>query len=307
MKLQLFTLTLSLMASSTLAAKAPKNKDSPSGAVARADFDDDKLHGIIEFSTAKNKSVEVHVDITGLPETGGPFYYHIHKKPLKSGASCESTSTHFNPYNAPADCLKTKDDSYCQVGDLSGKHGYINTTCFEDSYYDPYISLNPKNKAYPVGLAINLHYANQERFACANIELVDKKVKREFDDVEAEFVGQIPESDNVVSAESVKEDTKVKSLKKDGSSTSKPHVSKVSSEKNVTNGTSPLLSKGKYYTNSTSKYGNFTNGTSYSTDDDYDDDKTIEVSSSYANAAGYLLNGNTVYGATLAAIISYLV
>ncbi|ODV93737.1 hypothetical protein PACTADRAFT_20723, partial [Pachysolen tannophilus NRRL Y-2460] len=156
--------------STAVADQAPVNSNSPKKVVARADFDNEKLHGIIKFQ-APNGTVRVHVDLTGLPEEGGPFQYHIHKKPVPESGDCYATETHFNPYNAPPDCEAQQDDSYCQVGDLSGKHGFINTTCFETRYWDPYLSLNPKSKAYPVGLSINLHYANLTRFACANIKI----------------------------------------------------------------------------------------------------------------------------------------
>lgn len=156
-----------------LAGQAPENYDSPKDAFARADFDEGKLHGIVEFSSTKKHQVKVLVDITGLPKEGGPFFYHIHKLPVVDG-DCKTTSTHLNPYAAPADCDSVPDDSYCQVGDLSGKHGWINSSCFETSYVDPYLSLNPANKGYPGNLGINLHYSNMTIFACANIVPMSK-------------------------------------------------------------------------------------------------------------------------------------
>ncbi|ODV86317.1 hypothetical protein CANARDRAFT_184944, partial [[Candida] arabinofermentans NRRL YB-2248] len=170
---------LPLLAITSQAAKAPQVKDSPRNVLARAHLDKGKLKGVVEFS-AKNGTVLVHIDTTGLPEDGGPFYYHIHKSPVAANGNCESTGTHLNPYNAPAeDCDAFNDDSYCQVGDLSGKHGFINTTCFEDYYYDPYLSLNSKNKANVIGLSVNIHFANMTRIACGTIEKTKDKVKRE--------------------------------------------------------------------------------------------------------------------------------
>ncbi|OBA24836.1 hypothetical protein HANVADRAFT_50585, partial [Hanseniaspora valbyensis NRRL Y-1626] len=60
-------------------------------------------------------------------------------------------------------------DSKCQVGDLSGKHGLINTTCFETYYYDPYISLNPNDPAFIGGKSLVIHLEDNSKLACANI------------------------------------------------------------------------------------------------------------------------------------------
>ncbi|ODQ79175.1 hypothetical protein BABINDRAFT_29462, partial [Babjeviella inositovora NRRL Y-12698] len=154
--------------------KAPVIKDkSTRGVVALADFPagyDEKVLGVVKF-TNPSGTVKVHVDMTGLPALGGPFYYHIHKDPMPDNGDCLATSTHFNPYDAPADCDSQKNDAYCQVGDLSGKHGWINTTCFAQDYDDKYLSLNPKSPSYIVGKSINFHFANNTRFACANINL----------------------------------------------------------------------------------------------------------------------------------------
>ncbi len=170
---------LPLLTTVVSAGKAPTVTDSPKNVLARAHLDKGLTKGVIEFS-AKNGTVKVHIDTTGLPEEGGPFYYHIHKSPVPANGNCEATGTHLNPYNAPyEDCDEFQDDSYCQVGDLSGKHGYINTTCFETTYYDPFLSLNPKNKAYIVGLAVNLHFANMTKISCGTIEKTNEKVRRD--------------------------------------------------------------------------------------------------------------------------------
>lgn len=95
--------------------------------------------------------------------------YHIHEHPVPADGNCDGTGMHFNPYRAPEFCNAQPDDSYCQVGDLSGKHGWINTTCFEAKYSDAFLSLNPKSKAYIVGRSIVFHYADMTKFACANI------------------------------------------------------------------------------------------------------------------------------------------
>lgn len=154
--------------------KAPKVKKNPKNIVAIADFPfgfDKGVRGNVVFSSKDGKEVNVHVDMTGLPESGGPFYYHIHEKSVPGDGNCDAVGLHFNPYGAPPDCENQKDDSYCQVGDLSGKHGWIDTTCFETKYTDPFLSLNKKSKAYIVGRSLVFHFANMTKFACADIEL----------------------------------------------------------------------------------------------------------------------------------------
>jgi Cu-Zn family superoxide dismutase len=169
-------LILSLLSVSQLALgdKAPKIKKNPKNVVAIADFPfgfDNNVQGNIVFTAKRGKAVNVHVDVTGLPKEGGPFQYHIHENLVPSDGNCDLVGLHFNPYDAPPDCEDQKDDSYCQVGDLSGKHGWIDTTCFETKYNDPYLSLNKKSNSYIVGRSVTFHFANLTKFACADIEL----------------------------------------------------------------------------------------------------------------------------------------
>ncbi|KAK6462641.1 superoxide dismutase [Scheffersomyces coipomensis] len=155
------------------ASKAPKVKKNPKNIVAIADFPfggDKFVKGNIVFSAKDGKTVQVHVDMTGLPAEGGPFFYHIHENSIPGNGNCEAAGLHFNPYDASPDCGSQKDDSRCQVGDLSGKHGWINTTCFEDKYEDPFLSLNKKSKSFIIGKSIVFHFANLTKYACSDIE-----------------------------------------------------------------------------------------------------------------------------------------
>ncbi|KAH3685485.1 hypothetical protein WICPIJ_003542, partial [Wickerhamomyces pijperi] len=102
-------LMISALAAVAFAGEAPENTDSPRNIVAKAHLDNKDVKGVIDFS-AKNGTVKVHVDVTGLPDEGGPFYYHIHKSPVPSNGNCEATGTHLNPYNAPLDDCDAFDD-----------------------------------------------------------------------------------------------------------------------------------------------------------------------------------------------------
>ncbi|CDK25778.1 unnamed protein product [Kuraishia capsulata CBS 1993] len=170
-----FVLFSAVLALGVSAGEAPVIKNNPKNVRYLADLDTGKVHGIIEFS-AKNGTTKVHIDVTGLPDHGGPFEYHVHTNPVPANGNCEATGMHLNPYKAPAEnCDALEDDSLCQVGDLSGKHGLINTTCFELTYFDPYLSLNPKDESFIGGRSVVLHYQNLERFACGNIVLAPKR------------------------------------------------------------------------------------------------------------------------------------
>ncbi|KAG7663408.1 uncharacterized protein J8A68_003060 [[Candida] subhashii] len=165
-----------LLATLTSADKAPKIKKNPKDIVAIADFPfggDKEIKGNVIFTAKQGSSVNVHFDMTGFPADGAPYYYHIHENSVPANGDCEAVGLHFNPYNASPDCPKQKHDGYCQVGDLSGKHGLVNTTCFELKFEDPYLSLNKKSKSYIVGRSLVFHYKNMTKLACADIELAD--------------------------------------------------------------------------------------------------------------------------------------
>ena len=56
------------------------------------------------------------------------------------------------------------------MGDLSGKWGKITTTegTFEDSYHDPYVSVEEGIGAYFGNRSFVFHFANKTRISCAN-------------------------------------------------------------------------------------------------------------------------------------------
>ncbi|KAL6927440.1 hypothetical protein ACO0SA_003738 [Hanseniaspora valbyensis] len=159
---------------------APEISNNPTDVVYRADFpffNSPNVVGIVQFYSI-NGTAKVHVDLTGLPKNAGLFSYHVHENGIPYDTpdqqnACEYAGLHFNPFQAPlasnVNCDSFEDDSKCQVGDLSGKHGLINTTCFETYYYDPYISLNPNDPAFIGGKSLVIHLEDNSKLACANI------------------------------------------------------------------------------------------------------------------------------------------
>lgn len=179
-------LSTAIFAAYAHARAAKQYNNNPTDVVAVADFPQGgkKLLGTMKFFST-NGTVKVHWDVTKLPKRRTPFYYEIHEKPVGRLGKCSSAGKRFNPNRGPAKCESVENDSLCAVGDLSGKHGWIATTCFETSYYDPYLSLNERDPTYVVGKSIVVHYPDSLRMACADIvlseetpELADKESKR---------------------------------------------------------------------------------------------------------------------------------
>lgn len=154
------------------AAPAVAIRNTPTDVLLRADFPQGNAQtvvGVVQFYGV-NGVTKVHVDITGLPKNSGMFHYHIHDKPVGADKTCHGVGLHFNPYNAAANCDAIRNDALCAIGDLSGKHGLINTTCFEVFYQDPYLSLNPASPQYIGNKALVIHLENGEKLACATIK-----------------------------------------------------------------------------------------------------------------------------------------
>lgn len=177
--------TASLLSSVAFAYEAPYNTDSKKKSVARAHLDKGLIKGMIEF-TSKKGVVDVHLDVTGLPENGGPFQYEIYDSKVSSGSDCYDAGSPFNPYAAVYNkCDDLSNDAECAVGDLSGKHGFINTTCFETQYTDPYLSLNPNNDAFVGDKSLVITDQNNVRISCGAIKMKKSskmnKMKRNVD------------------------------------------------------------------------------------------------------------------------------
>lgn len=149
----------------TAAAKLLKANDSPEGAKYVAKFDT-KLQGDVKFVGMANGSVSVTVKLSGFPDEGGPFPYHIHELAVPSDGNCTGTKMHLNPYNGSSTAT-TLDNM--EVGDLARKHGNLTAPSDDITYADEYISLNPDSPAYIGGRSVVVHLSDNSRLACANI------------------------------------------------------------------------------------------------------------------------------------------
>lgn len=115
------------------------------------------------------------------PPANAPCHtaYHIHVNPVIDG-NCTTTSTHLAPYNGPNDTVvcNAAESQFCQVGDLSGKHGkitpesLINGGKYINMYTDVYVSALDSSPAFFGNRSIVVHAQNGTRLNCANFVLV---------------------------------------------------------------------------------------------------------------------------------------
>lgn len=181
MKCALLLNATCLLASQAAASSAPIIDDNPENACYYAEFPESgskRILGSVVF-TSYEGIAKVSVDVAGLPKNKGTYMYHIHEfLAKKCDKSCNSTGEHLNPYDGVHDCSSVTDTSLCEVGDLSGKHGNIDSACYETEYFDPYLSLKPGTPSFVGNRSITVHYENNTRYACANI-VPCKKEKEE--------------------------------------------------------------------------------------------------------------------------------
>lgn len=98
--------------------------------------------------------------------------YHIHVEPSATN-NCTATLAHLDPFARGEEpiCDPSAPET-CQVGDLSGKWGEIESDPFEDEYTDLYASTKEGIGAFFGNRSFVLHYANKTRLTCANFEEV---------------------------------------------------------------------------------------------------------------------------------------
>ena len=119
--------------------------------------------------------------------------YHIHAAPVPADGNCTGTLAHLDPYirgevsppfsptkqphltHSQTPACDPKLPQTCQVGDLSGKHGSINTTTVGDhytaNYVDNYPATVPGIGAFFGNRSIVIHFANKTRITCANFTM----------------------------------------------------------------------------------------------------------------------------------------
>lgn len=157
---------------------AQRVTDNPTGAMAEARLiptGDSQIQGYVRARSGGSASapINMEINISGLPSSGGPFLYHIHVDPVPEDGNCTSTLGHLDPYirgeDPPCDASAPQT---CQVGDLSGKHGKIMGRSIATSYDEPYVSLRQGEGSYFANRSVVFHKSDKTRIACANFAVV---------------------------------------------------------------------------------------------------------------------------------------
>lgn len=181
--------TLALLCSALVTAQdlpqAEPVNDNPVATVYKATLPDDpfftagSLDGNVKGSfvastTDDGLAVQWKVELSNLPSEGGPFMYHIHVEPVPSSGNCTATLAHLDPTERGEEpvCDPSKPAS-CQVGDLSGKQGSIDTTSYTAEYLDEFTTTKEGLGAFFGNRSIVIHFANKTRITCANFEIQD--------------------------------------------------------------------------------------------------------------------------------------
>lgn len=98
--------------------------------------------------------------------------YHLHVDPVPSDGNCTKTLAHLDPTErGEATLCDASNPASCQVGDLSGKHGSIQTSSYTAEYTDDFTTTKEGLGAFFGNRSIVIHFANKTRITCANFEL----------------------------------------------------------------------------------------------------------------------------------------
>lgn len=145
-----------------------------------AHFDMSGIKGTIGFyQPAQGEPVTVTVDITGLDQfTDETWGWHVHEYSInwalleRNPCSSRHIGGHYDPENqanAPNyEALCSMNQSLCEVGDLSGRLGYLRRNQTFYTFIDNHLDLYGPYS--PIGRALVIHRENGFRYACANIE-----------------------------------------------------------------------------------------------------------------------------------------
>ncbi|KAK2592863.1 Cell surface superoxide dismutase [Cu-Zn] 4 [Conoideocrella luteorostrata] len=130
---------------------------------------DGNIRGFISASAPPDGvGVRFTVRFENLPKTGGPFPYHLHVNKATDG-NCTAAGTHIDPTNrGEKPPCNASDDTSCQVGDLAGKHGKIDSDPFLAEFVDKFASLKEDDPSFFGNRSFVIHFSNSTRITCAD-------------------------------------------------------------------------------------------------------------------------------------------
>ncbi|KAH8815278.1 superoxide dismutase [Xylogone sp. PMI_703] len=128
---------------------------------------------VIAIAHPNGTGIDFQVTFSNLPTSGGPFPYHIHNLPVPDNGNCTETQGHLDPFERGQDppCDATLPQT-CQVGDLSGKYGKIDSDPFTVAYTDLYASTIPDLGSFFGNRSFVIHFDNSTRITCGNFALL---------------------------------------------------------------------------------------------------------------------------------------
>ena len=164
--------TTTLYSTSTVAG-------SVNGISASAVFNISGVAGSVIFSQRSPAAATiVNVSLSGLQKLAGP--YHIHLYPIVNNTmgsynACLATGGHLNPFlvNYTLGACNFSVPTMCEVGDLSGKHGFlVDLNNISTQYTDSSFTLFSGNNSI-IGRSVVIHFQNSSRWVCADILVVN--------------------------------------------------------------------------------------------------------------------------------------
>jgi hypothetical protein len=186
-------LSLALFTSAQTQGPAPLISNNPSMATYQAILDPQRSpHGTITGVSGNNGTgVDFNINFFDFPDPNvGPYSkfplrltftanqsleYHVHVFPVPEDGNCSRTGGHLDPYGVTDGYICSSETGLdkCQVGDLSGKHGPIDTATlgpgsFQVKYLDNFLSTTPGDLAFFGNRSIVVHDKEGKRLNCAN-------------------------------------------------------------------------------------------------------------------------------------------
>jgi hypothetical protein len=185
--------SLALFVSAQGQTPAPLITNNPSMATYQAILDPQRSpHGTITGVSGNNGTgVDFNINFFDFPDpnvgpyssplpqltfiANQPLEYHIHVFPVPEDGNCGAAGGHLDPYGVTDAyvCSSEAGLDKCQVGDLSGKHGPVDTAAlgtgsFQVKYLDNYLSTTPGDPAFFGNRSIVVHDKDGKRLNCAN-------------------------------------------------------------------------------------------------------------------------------------------